>query len=60
VTVSVDGRSLPILYAGPHPTHPGLDQVNVALPEWLKRSGECSVTLEVDGRVSNPVTLTFQ
>ena len=60
VTVTINGTSLPVLYAGPAPNFAGLDQVNVALPLALRGSGESRVFLTMDGQTSNTVTINIQ
>ena len=60
VAVTINGTSVPVLYAGPTPGFAGLDQVNVALVLSLRGSGESTVVLTVDGQTSNPVTVTIQ
>ena len=60
VTASVDGQALPVVYAGPQPQYPGLDQVNLLLPANLQGSGTVNVAVTVDGQSSNTVTVTFQ
>jgi uncharacterized protein (TIGR03437 family) len=60
VTVTIHGVSVPVLYAGPQPEYPGLDQVNVQLPLALRGSGESNVVLTVDGRAANPVTINIR
>jgi uncharacterized protein (TIGR03437 family) len=60
VTVTINGISLPALYAGPAPNYVGLDQVNVGLTLALRGSGEANVVLTVDGQTSNVVTINVQ
>ena len=60
VKVTINGMSVPVLYAGPQPTFAGLDQVNVALTLNLRGSGESPVVLTVDGQTSNTVTVNIQ
>lgn len=60
VQVTINGISVPVLYAGAQPTFTGLDQVNVALTLDLRGSGESNVVLTVDGQVSNTVTVNIQ
>jgi uncharacterized protein (TIGR03437 family) len=60
VTVAIHGVSVPVLYAGPTPGFQGLDQVNVSLSLSLRGSGESNVTVTVDGRTSNVVTVNIQ
>lgn len=59
-TVSINGVTLPALYAGPSPNYAGLDQVNVALPLSLRGAGEAKVVLTIDGQTSNAVTINIQ
>jgi len=60
VTATINGMSVPVLYAGPTPEFAGLDQVNVALILGLRGSGESPVVLKVDGQISNAVTINIQ
>ncbi len=59
VTCTVGGMSVPVSYAGPQNTYPGLDQVNIAIPPALAGSGEVNVVVTADGTASNPVRLTL-
>jgi uncharacterized protein (TIGR03437 family) len=60
VHMTIGGTSVQVLYAGPQPTYPGLDQVNIALPLNLRGAGESNVVLTVDGQVSNTVTINVK
>ena len=60
VAVTINGTSVPVLYAGPAPSFAGLDQVNVPLPLSLRGSGEVNVIVTVDGQGSNVVTIHIQ
>jgi uncharacterized protein (TIGR03437 family) len=60
VQVNINGVSVPVLYAGPAPAFPGLDQVNIALELELRNAGEANVVLTVDGQKSNTVTIQVQ
>jgi uncharacterized protein (TIGR03437 family) len=60
VHMTIGGTSVPIEFAGPQPTYPGLDQVNVLLPLTLRGAGESNVVLTVDGQVSNTVTINVK
>ena len=60
VTVTINGVSVPVLFAGPAPDYVGLDQVNVGLPLTLRGSGECNVVVSADGQASNTVTINIQ
>ncbi len=57
VTVTIGTTSVPVLYAGPQPDFPGLDQVNVPLVLSLRGAGVVNVTVTVDGVTSNPVRI---
>jgi uncharacterized protein (TIGR03437 family) len=60
VAVTINGMSVPVLYAGPSPNYVGLDQVNAALVLGLRGSGVSNVILTVDGQVSNVVSIDIQ
>ena len=60
VTVTVNGKSVPVQYAGVQPTFAGLDQVNVQLTPDLQGIGEANVILKVDGQTSNSVTVNIR
>jgi uncharacterized protein (TIGR03437 family) len=60
VSATVNGHSVPVLYAGASPGFTGLDQVNISLPPSLSGSGESNVILTVDGQISNTVTIDIQ
>ena len=59
VTVSVNGTSVPVLYAGPAPGFDGLDQINVQLLPSLVGAGSVNVVV-TDGPSSNAVTIAIQ
>ena len=46
-------------YAGPQGLYPGLDQVNVILPQLLKGLSLVKIVLSVDGQSSNPVEINL-
>jgi uncharacterized protein (TIGR03437 family) len=56
----VAGQSVPVLYAGPVASDPGLDQVNISIPKSLAGLGDVRVYVIADGVVSNVVGLTLQ
>jgi uncharacterized protein (TIGR03437 family) len=60
VTVTINGMSVPVLYAGPQTEFDGLDQVNVPLTLNLRGSNLCNVVLTVDGLTANVVTINIQ
>ncbi len=57
VSVTINGVSAPVQYAGAQPSYEGLDQVNVTLPLSIRGSGEVNVVMTVDGQTSNIVTI---
>jgi uncharacterized protein (TIGR03437 family) len=58
VSVSIGGLSLPAAYAGPQ-GDAGLDQVNVQIPASLAGIGDTTISVTVDGKVSNTAHLTI-
>jgi uncharacterized protein (TIGR03437 family) len=61
VTAQVGGRSVPVLGTAAHSIYQGLDQVNLGpLPRTLIGAGVVNVTLTIDGRATNPVTVRIQ
>jgi uncharacterized protein (TIGR03437 family) len=49
-----------VLFAGPQGSFPGLDQVNVEIPNALTGKGEVNVTLAVDGASTNTVSVNIK
>jgi uncharacterized protein (TIGR03437 family) len=60
VVCIINGRALPVLYAGEQPGSAGVDQVNVRLPGSLSGAGPAAVSVTVDGAQSNAIALMFQ
>ena len=60
VLVTINGVSLPALYAGPQPDFAGLDQVNVQLTPELRGSGVANIVIKVDQHQANTVTVAIQ
>jgi uncharacterized protein (TIGR03437 family) len=60
VLVTINGISLPALYAGPQPSFPGLDQINVQLTPELAGSGISEIVVKVDQHQANTVTVDIQ
>lgn len=61
VTASMNGISVPVLYAGAQPQFLGEDQINLGpIPTSLKGAGTVNVNITVNGQVSNTVTVTIQ
>jgi uncharacterized protein (TIGR03437 family) len=60
VQVTIGGIAVPVLYAGPQGSFPGLDQVNVPLTLNLRGMGLAKILLTVDGQNSNAVMVDVQ
>lgn len=61
VKAVIGGVDVPVLYAGPQGEFVGLDQINIGpIPRSLIGAGEVTLTLTVDGVVSNSVTIVIQ
>jgi uncharacterized protein (TIGR03437 family) len=60
VLVTINGISVPVLYAGLQRDFAGLDQINVPLPLDLRGSGVANVVLKVDQHQANAVTVTIR
>jgi len=60
VTATLGGMNLPVLFAGPQGQFPGLDQVNLQLPQLLHGMGEKDLVLTVDGQVANTVRVNIR
>lgn len=58
-TVTINGQSVPVQYAGPS-SYTGEDQVNVQIPQSLFNSGTVNLVLTVDGQTANAVQLNLQ
>jgi uncharacterized protein (TIGR03437 family) len=60
VLAYVAGQPVPVLYFGPQGQYTGVDDVVVWLPPSLAATGESSVYLVADGKVSNMTTVNIQ
>jgi len=60
VLVTINGISLPALYAGPQPSFAGLDQINVQLTPALSGSGMANIVVKVDQHQANAVSLDIR
>ena len=59
VRCTIDGVTVAVVYAGAQGGYPGLDQVNVELPESFGSSGPSTVVLTVDGIAAAPFSLAI-
>ncbi|HLJ13513.1 MAG TPA: Ig-like domain repeat protein [Bryobacteraceae bacterium] len=57
---TIAGQQIPVLFAGAQGGFPGLDQVNLVLPQSLRGAGTVDLALVADGTAANIVTLAFQ
>ena len=57
--VTAGGISLPVLFFGKSPCCPGLEQINVSLPNQLQGAGRVPVVVQSGSTVSNVVELVF-
>ena len=60
VTATLNGKSIPVSYAGPQANYPGLDQVNIQLPASLAGTGNAALQVSAQGVLSNTVYLQIQ
>jgi uncharacterized protein (TIGR03437 family) len=60
IRVDIGNATVEAMYAGQQGQYPGLDQVNVAIPETLRGAGTVDVTVTVDGLTSNAVRVGFE
>jgi uncharacterized protein (TIGR03437 family) len=51
--VKIGGQSCAVTYAGPHSNLPGVDQINVKLPESLRGAGRVAIVVTAGGFVAN-------
>ena len=60
VSLTIDGVSVPVLYASTQEDFIGLDQINVQLPRTLSGRGEVNVVLTVEGKVANTARINLK
>jgi uncharacterized protein (TIGR03437 family) len=60
ITVTINGVTYTPAFAGAQGVYAGLDQINVLLPASLAGTGAVSVTVTVDGTMTNAGTIAFQ
>jgi uncharacterized protein (TIGR03437 family) len=60
VTATIGGTTVPTQYSGAQGVYVGLDQVNILLPSSLQGAGTVSLTLSVDGQVTNALNIAIQ
>ncbi len=60
VNVKLGGFEAEVLYAGPAPGQPGLDQINVRMPRGLAGRGDIEIACSVDGQEANVVQMRIR
>jgi uncharacterized protein (TIGR03437 family) len=60
VVVKIGGVDAPVLYAGQQGDFVGLDQVNLRLPRSLAGLGDAGITLTVEGKPANLVSIRIK
>ncbi len=58
--VSIGGVPAAVQYAGPQGTFPGLNQINLVIPQSLAGKGSVPVVLNIGTQSSNTATITLQ
>jgi uncharacterized protein (TIGR03437 family) len=59
IQVTVQGLAAQVLYDGVQPTYPGIDQINLQLPNYTLPAGTNSVTVQISAPSANQ-TITYQ
>lgn len=60
VTATIGTTTVPVAFAGAQGVYVGEDQINVQLPQIFKGAGSVKVTLNVDGKITNAVSIVVQ
>ncbi|MFN0111815.1 MAG: hypothetical protein ACKVZH_23400 [Blastocatellia bacterium] len=60
VSAAIGGVNSEVLFAGETPGFVGLDQLNLRLPRNLLGRGQVSITLSIDGKASNVVSIEIR
>ena len=60
VQATIGGLDATVLYAGPQGVYPGVDQINVVIPQSLAGAGNVPIVVSAGGVTSNTVNVTFQ
>jgi uncharacterized protein (TIGR03437 family) len=60
VKAKIGGEDAEVLYAGPQSEYPGLDQVNLKLSPALRGRGTVDISLTVDNKAANSLTMAVK
>lgn len=60
ITATIDGVTVPVLFAGALQSFAGLDQINIQLPRELAGRGEVDLRLLVDGTPANTIRINVK
>jgi uncharacterized protein (TIGR03437 family) len=60
VQATIGGQTATVLFAGPEGVYPGVDQVNVVIPQSLVGAGNVPIVVSAGGLTSNTVNVTIQ
>jgi uncharacterized protein (TIGR03437 family) len=61
VSVQIGGSPVPVIFAGPQNSYPGLDQMNVGpLPRSLRGLGQTEIVVKIAGKESNRVAVLIR
>jgi uncharacterized protein (TIGR03437 family) len=56
IEVTAGGVRVPVVSFGPA-DEPGIDQVTIEIPAWMRGLGEVDLTARIHGRIANPVRI---
>jgi uncharacterized protein (TIGR03437 family) len=59
-TATIAGVAAPVTYAGPQPSYPGLDQINILLPATLVGAGQAKIAVSMGTEALNTAFLTIR
>jgi uncharacterized protein (TIGR03437 family) len=60
VSVTIGGQPAAVVSSGSQGTIAGLDEVDVTIPQILAGAGSAGVVVQVDGRLTNTVTIRIK
>lgn len=60
VTAQIGGANAEVLYVGPADGYVGLDQVNLRIPRSLAGIGTVTISLSIDGKPTNSLTMQIK